>query len=144
MKALLVKDGTVERIELEDRGDSGAGHIHELIGDGFGSAFYVPGSGKGRQVVGWCDDSFLVKTGADRPAWNVFLCDQSLYRGGYVVGGPIVIVGHDGPESVDMTELEMAAFRIASDRRWFGNAHGSGVVSLPVLRFVPGYDVIRR
>lgn len=140
MNALVVRDGKIERIELRPAAD-GQPHIRELIGGGFGSCFQAPGAGAERKIFGWCDDSFLLKTGADRPAWNVFLCDRSLYRGGCAIGGPIVIVGHYGPESVGMSEIELAAFRIASDRVWMGALQGSpSPVRLPVLTFLPGYD----
>lgn len=133
MLALVVRDGQIERIDLRVGPDSGAAHIHELVGDTFGSCFHVPGDGAARKIVGWCDDNFLLK--ANRPAWNVMLSPLSLYRGGYAIAGPIVIVGHYGPDTAALSELEAAAFQIG------GVAMTDGGLVLPVLNFTPEYDV---
>lgn len=140
MNALLVKDGTIERVEI----GSDYREIQKHVGGTFGQCFAAPGAGQSRKIIGWCNDEFLLMPPDQRPAWNVFLCDQTLYRGGYAIGGPILIVGHIGPDACSMTEIELSAFRIATDRRWVGTPHGIGdVVTLPVLRFVPGYDTDR-
>lgn len=146
--ALVVADGKIERISLELSLD-GAEHIHRIIGGFFSTCFNVPGTGANRRIVGFGSDDY----GDDKINWNVFLCDQTLYTGGWPVRGPIVIVGHFGPNAVAMNEREMAAFRIATDRFWLGNVGQylgayipaeklpANPIRLPVLRFVPGYDL---
>jgi hypothetical protein len=115
--------------------------IQRIVGGSFCSCFTVPGAGRNRRVVGWCRDDFLLLPPEQRPGWNVFLDPDRLYRGGCAIGGPIVIMAHYGPETVPLSELEAAAFRFARDKRWIGTVPTGELLSLPVLTFIPGYDV---
>jgi hypothetical protein len=125
LNALLVKDGEMTRVEIEKGGDSAASAIRELVGGWFSTCFHVPGAGGGRRMVtGLCDDEGQMK----HLDLNVVI-DNTLYRGGYPILGPIVVMAFNGEHSASMTEVEMSAFHIIKTGR------GS------ILTFRPGYDV---
>ena len=131
--ALLVRDGVLSRITLEERdGDSCGAHMHALIGGWFSSAFGLPGNSIGRQLVGLCDDEGLLKP----LPWNVML-DDSVYPGRWPICGPLVIHGAVLPETASMTELELSAFHILPASSFLFQG---ATITLPVLVFRPGYD----
>lgn len=135
---LLIKEGKISRIPIEDRGDSGSSHMRELIGGWAGSSFSVPGFGGGHRLIcGRVDDDGLIKDGMPPNVWM----DQTLYQGGWPILGPMVIVAFDGPETSSMSELEMSAFRIVPDFRMDVELTDNRAFRFPILTFVPGYDV---
>lgn len=118
-RALLIKDGTIEPVDLRKAGD-GASHVHELIGDTFCQCFAVPIDGR-RVLVAYCDDTFLRK---DLPL-NVIL-SENVYqweRPGYPIHGPIVVTAVVAPDTVSMTDAERS--------RFFIEDHAAG----PLLRY---------
>lgn len=107
MNGLLVKDGVLSRVEVTREGPNS---IRELVGAGIGRCFTI-WTGEHTRITGWADDDYFYK---DTP-WNVGMAD-SVYPGGWPVRGNIVILGLNGPESVGLTEPEMAMFRITSEQ----------------------------
>lgn len=128
---LLVKAGVIERVEVGNHL-----HIEQLVGDHFSSCFSVPGSSPTRKIYSFCDDMGLHKP--DLP-WNVIL-HPSLYDGAWPIRGPIVITScnREG-ETISMTELEMSAIRIAGSMKVVFD--DEVLPRLPLLSFLPGYDV---
>jgi hypothetical protein len=134
-KALVIRAGTIERVHINIQNGSGQPDIHRLVGVGFGSCFVVPGSGRRRQVIGWCADDFE----QTREPWNVVLSPE-VYNSpapGYPIKGTIVVTGVMAPDTVEMTELEMSAFHIVTEKKW----SIGGSPPIPVLVFRPGYDL---
>jgi hypothetical protein len=89
-KALLVKDGKIERVELG--GDYT--EINRLIGcDFFTTCFDVKSpADKNRRLTGYCDDEFLLHGSA---AWNVAIGRTLRGDGPYPIGNGIVITATD-------------------------------------------------
>ncbi|HEY7234544.1 MAG TPA: hypothetical protein VH539_10370 [Gemmatimonadaceae bacterium] len=135
-QGLLIKDGAITRVQIGTERD-GASSVHGLIGDFFSTCFNVPGNGRHRLIVGYCDDLYLTKSRAQVP-WNVFLDPHSLYKGGWPVAGPIVVCAHIAPDTVSMSEAELSAFHVVPPlNTWiFQNER----LTLPILTYRPHYD----
>jgi hypothetical protein len=134
LNALLIKpEGAIERITIETGHDDGGHTIHELIGNWFTSCFGVPGNGRRRQLVGYCDDEGLLRDRAEVP-WNLVV-DATLRVAPEAICGPIVICAHNGPDTASMSELEMSAFHLGPV---FHFPTGGALRS---LTFAPGYDI---
>ena len=111
MNALLIQNGAISRIVLGP--EPNHHEIHRLVGDFFSTCFNAPGAGAGRMLIGYCDDNYFRKPGP----WNVIL-GPSLYRVPWPVRGPIVVTAGVPPDTVSMSEQELAAFAI--DRTFVG------------------------
>jgi hypothetical protein len=129
-KALLVKDGKIERVELG--GDYT--EINRLIGcDFFTTCFHTTSpAARNRELTGFCDDEFLLHGST---AWNVAIGRSLRSDGPYPIGNGIVITAtNDEGETVSMTDAELDAFAI-------DESHGllmmgpAGTALLPTLEF---------
>lgn len=132
MRALLVKGGQIERIDIDEMA-SGATSIRDLVGNTFTTAFRVNLPG-GLSIDGYCDDEFLL---VEHPDWNVVLEYGTLYQEPYAIGGPIVIVGGDNNtgESREMSEEEMDRFWVDRGTGLRYMRSGGGTIDIPTLRY---------
>lgn len=110
MKALLIKKGVIEPVELSDDMTDQGKSIHDLIGNYFCSCFHVAGVGTGNTIMGFCDDEGLIHD--TFPDFNV-VPDFNLRSDNQPIAGPIVIVGvTEEGDNRELTEVEMEMFTI--------------------------------
>lgn len=129
LKALLVKDGKILPLELEQEDGSCYKGIREAIGNIITGLFTVESDEPDYPIWSFCDDEFLL---TDEPDWNVALESGVLsWEEGQVIGGPIVIVGGDETTGEDrsLTEEEIARFYIDPNRGMLLTSRRTGKVS---------------